>query len=341
MKKILLMLIKIFGAGIVSIIVLSILCFGYYFIPVHFENPNNNTDFVWTKNSIWVKATEGYSYGKFDSQGYNNKEVIDNPDIIILGSSHTIGTQVQQDQTFASVLAKKLEGKYTVYNMGMDNHTLYNNSANLKRNIELYDNSPKYIILETYNVYLLKEDVDNIVNDTFYKNKSYSNGLAGTLQKIPFFRLMYFQLTHGLSDKLLNKKVDESYKSSVVNNEFDGIIEEKEWYSRLFSYYRDIEKKYNTKLIIVYHPHLIMNEDGSVTCNVKKSDLEYFKYYANKYNISFINMADDFIDMYYNEYHLPHGFNTGLLGEGHLNKYGHEKVGMALYKKIIEVESSL
>ena len=115
MKKILLTLIKIFGAGIVSVIVLSILCFGYYFIPVHIENPNNNTDFVWTKNSIWVKATEGYSFGRFDSQGYNNKEVIDNPDVIILGSSHTIGTQVQQDQTFASVLAKKLEGKYTVY----------------------------------------------------------------------------------------------------------------------------------------------------------------------------------------------------------------------------------
>jgi len=338
MKKIILELLKIIGAGITSIIVLSILCFGYYFIPVHIENEMHNTDFVWPKNSIWIKGTEGFSYGRFDAKGYNNKEVIDNPDIIVLGSSHTIGTQVQQEETFSSILADKLKGKYTVYNMGMDDHTLYNNSANLKRNLELYETTPKYVILETYKVRVIDSDVNNIVNDTFPVKKSYSNGLIGKLQRIPFFRLMYFQLTHGLAEKLLDKKVDSGITDNTINNEEVKIVE-KECYDKLFSYYRDIEKKYNTDIIIIYHPNLIMNEDGSVVGNTNNEDLEYFKYYSNKYKIDFIDMTDDFIDMYYNEYHLPNGFTTGLLGSGHINKYGHERMGIALYKKILEMES--
>ena len=338
MKKMFMMLIKIFGAGIVSIIILSILCFGYYFIPVHIENEKHNTDFTWQKNSIWIKGTEGFSYGRFDAQGYNNKEVIDNPDVIVLGSSHAIGTQVQQEETFSSVLGEKLKGKYTVYNMGMDDHTLYNNSANLKRNLELYEIPPKYVILETYNVYVLDSDVNNIVNDTFPVKKSYSNGIIGKLQRVPFFRLMYFQLTHGLAEKLLDKKVDSGFTNNVTNNEEIEIVE-KESYEKLFSYYRNIEKKYNTKIIIIYHPILLMNEDGSVVGNTKKEDLEYFKYYSNKYNINFIDMTDDFINMYYNEYHLPNGFTTGLIGSGHINKYGHESMGIALYKKILEMEN--
>lgn len=338
MKKIILELLKIFGAGIVSIIVLSILCLGYYYIPVHIENDKRNTDFTWPANSVWIKGTEGFSYGRFDAKGYNNKEVIDNPDIIVLGSSHAIGTQVQQEETFSSVLAENLKGKYTVYNMGMDDHTLYSNSANLKRNLELYETPPKFVILETYNVYVLENDVNNIINDTFPVKKSYSNGLIGKLQRVPFFRLMYFQLTHGLKEKLLDKKVDSGFKNNVTNN-LEVRIVENEIYEKLFSYYQDIEKKYNTNIIIIYHPVLIMNEDGSVVGNTKKEDLEYFKYYSIKYNINFIDMTDEFIDMYYNEYHLPNGFTTGLIGSGHINKYGHEKMGLSLFKEILEMES--
>ena len=339
MKKLFFNLLKIISACIVSVIVLSILCLGYYFIPVHIENKKHNTDFTWTPNSIWIKATEGFSYGRFDANGYNNKKIIDNPDILVLGSSHTIGTQVKQEETFSSVLATKLKDKYTVYNMGMDNHTLYKNSANLKKNLELFKKTPKYVILETYTLYVLEDDVNNIIGDTYPFIQSYSDGIIGTLQKIPFFRLMYFQLTHGLSEKLLDKKVDNGLKNNLVNDDFDGNIIEIEYYDKLFSYYSELENDYNTKFIIMYHPSLIMKEDGSVVGNTNSKELSYFKYYANKYNINFLDMTNDFINMYSNEYHLPHGFNTGLLGSGHLNKYGHEKIGIALYEKILEMEN--
>ena len=42
--------------------------------------------------------------------------------------------------------------------------------------------------------------------------------------------------------------------------------------------------------------------------------------------------------MYYNENHVPHGFPTGKLGSGHLNKYGHYAVADELYNEIIKLE---
>ncbi|WP_073116456.1 hypothetical protein [Fibrobacter sp. UWCM] len=79
---------KFFLAGITAILLLSILIAGYYTIPVHSPNIQGGTDFVWEPNSFWIKQTEGISFGRLDAHGFNNDSVINNPDILILGSSH-------------------------------------------------------------------------------------------------------------------------------------------------------------------------------------------------------------------------------------------------------------
>ena len=101
-------LLKIISAGIVSVaIVCGLLCF-YDIKPIHKENPKRNTDYVCPPNSIWVKATEGIAFGKNDANGFNNKSVVDNPDIIVLGSSHMEAVNVMQDKNTAYLLSKKL-----------------------------------------------------------------------------------------------------------------------------------------------------------------------------------------------------------------------------------------
>lgn len=95
---------KILFAGILSIIILSLLLCLYSVTPVHIENKKRNTDYVWPANSVWVKMTEGTAYGKFDENGYNNKTVVNNPDIIVLGSSHMEALNVMQDQNASYLL---------------------------------------------------------------------------------------------------------------------------------------------------------------------------------------------------------------------------------------------
>lgn len=107
-------LLKVIVSGIVAVaIICGLLCF-YDIKPIHKENPKGNTDFVWLPNSIWVKATEGIAFGKFDANGFNNKSVISNPDIIVLGSSHMEAFNVMQNENSAYLLSQKLNGKYSL-----------------------------------------------------------------------------------------------------------------------------------------------------------------------------------------------------------------------------------
>ena len=89
-------IIKVVLAGIVSIAIISLLLCFYSITPVHIDNPKGNTDYVWPAHSIWVKVTEGIAFGRYDADGFNNRTVIENPDIIFLGSSHIEATEVMQ-----------------------------------------------------------------------------------------------------------------------------------------------------------------------------------------------------------------------------------------------------
>lgn len=64
----------------------------------------------------------GYRFWQNDANGFNNKSVVDNPDIIVLGSSHMEAVNVMQDKNTAYLLSKKLNGKYSLYNMGVSGH---------------------------------------------------------------------------------------------------------------------------------------------------------------------------------------------------------------------------
>lgn len=180
-------ILKVVGAGIVSVVIIcGLLCF-YSIIPVHVDNTRGNTDYVWPANSIWVKATEGIAFGKNDANGFNNKSVVKNPDIIVLGSSHMEATNVMQDENAAHLLSEMLKGKYSLYNMGISGHNFYKVCQYLPANFELYDKVPKVAIIETSTVNISQNNVDEILASSIERTPSYSTGIIGTLQRVPFF----------------------------------------------------------------------------------------------------------------------------------------------------------
>ncbi len=151
-------------AGIVAIAILSgIMCL-YDLMPVHYENPNGNTDYVWEANAPWVKLTEGISWGRFDSNGYNNPAVIDDPDIIIVGSSHMEATNVFFDQTVCALLTKKLDNRYSIYNLGISGHHLFKLCQYLPTNLKMHAAPPKVAIIETSTVSVSAENVRKMLN---------------------------------------------------------------------------------------------------------------------------------------------------------------------------------
>ena len=89
------------GAAIVAVIILSLIISIYSTSPVRVENPQGNTDYVWKPDSLWMNMSEGISFGKMDGKGFNNLEAIENPDIVLLGSSHIESKNVNQHENTA------------------------------------------------------------------------------------------------------------------------------------------------------------------------------------------------------------------------------------------------
>lgn len=321
-------------AGIVATAILSLLMCFYFLLPVHIDNKNGSTDYIWPAKSVWFKATEGISWGKFDENGFNNLSAVDNPDIVILGSSHTEATNVLQDETFTYLLGNKLKNRYTVYNMGISGHTLYKICQNIPDTMKLYDTVPKIVILETSSVDIQQEKVNQVLNKTSEHLPSYGTGLIGALQKIPFLRTVYTQVDEGLIDLFL----PSSDITTATNNiSVSDNVDEKA-YADLFNYLSEIEKQYNTQILVFYHPTGTIGENGTIDFGNGLSS-KTFKKYADSFGINYVDMTSSFEDMFYNEHHVAHGFITGKLEDGHLNKYGHSEIANSVYDEIMKMEA--
>ena len=334
-------LIKIPLAALTALAILCVLMFGYCYIPLRENSTLKNTDYVWQTNTPWVRLTEGVSAGVIDSQGFNNKEVIENPNILVLGSSHAEAQNVMQNENFCSLLNDKFNGKQKAYNMGISGHNFYKVVQYLPVSLELYNEIPKYIIIETDNTALEQESVDKAINGGVKRTPVNDKGAVAQLQKLPYLRAMYHQFNGGMLRMLLPESnkittVETSKKSDTDVKTEKQIINETP-YEQVFNYLQKLEKEYKTNIIIMYHPFEKLNKDGSINIG-KEENISVFARYAEKYDITSVDMTEDFRNMYYNEHHVPHGFITGLIGSGHLNKYGHAAIAERLYRTINEPE---
>ena len=320
-------------AGIVAIAVLSLVLAPYSLTPVHMENPDGNTDYVWPANALWCKMTEGISFGKFDAKGYNNTEVVDKPDILVLGSSHTEAVNVLQSKNFAALLGQQFEGTYTTYNMGISGHFFLKVCKYLPRTIELVPEA-KYIIIETSNVTFNQNDVDSLLNGTVEFTPS-SKGLISTLQKLPFFRITYTQLTSGLLDLLMPQEVQSA---NVTATAPETVLPDETVYDTLFTYIQDTLQGVDAQLIVMYHPTGVLQQDGSVSFVDNDASLAMFSRKCQEYGVSLVDMTQPFMQIYETEHKLPHGFITGEIGSGHINAVGHAEIAEQLAKCIAELE---
>ncbi len=317
----------------VAIILLSLIVLFYYVRPVHIENVQGGTDYVWPPHSYWVTLTEGVSVGHYDALGFNNVSVVDNPDILVLGSSHMEGTNIFPSEAAPYLLGTYLKGGYSVYNKGVSGHDFFKIAQYLPINIELYKKKPKFIVLETSTVDVRKKNIDEILSGKVKHTQSHNMGVVGLLQKVPFFRLLYMQKKGGLLNIFVPSQKRNSANTAQGKDDFLDVLP----YENLFNYFRSIEDRFGTEIIIVYHPTGEIQKDGSILFrSSERKDL--FGKFADEYGISFVDLTADFEKMYYQEHHVAHGFVTGKLERGHLNKYGHAVMAKALCQTIVDMQ---
>ena len=326
-------LIKVLFAGCASVLALCLLLSCYSLMPVHASNPLGNTDYVWPADSVWMQMSEGISFGRFDAQGFNNRQAVANPDVLILGSSHMEATQVMQEETTAARLQSLMGSGTSVYNMGISSHNLPKVCQYLPKTLSLFETPPKTVVIETSMVALYEYDVQTILEGTVSRIGSHEDGLVAALQKLPFFRALYQQLIGGLSDLLFEAR--SAVPAASGGEEEAGFPTDGSQYDPLMAYLRGLADQYGTQLVIFVHPKGYLQQDGSVFF-APDPCLDAFSAKCAAYGIGFIDMAPAFSAMYKNEHKLPHGFITGEIGSGHLNRDGHRAIAAELYRYLSE-----
>lgn len=329
---------KIVLSGITALVILCVIMFGYYLMPLRVDNPNHNTDYVWTANSPWACLTEGISYGVTDANGFINRDTVENPDILMLGSSHLQAMNVMPNENMCALLNDKLDGKLSAYNMGISGHTIDKVVQYLKQSLSIYPRAPRYVIIETGNIVLAKQEIETVLSGSVPKTKVADRGIVAQMQKVPYFRLMYHQLDNGMLDILLSKEKNNASAAEALQTaaQKEPVIDETP-YRLLLQYLQGIQQEYHTNIIVLYHPSEVFWNDGSVSFG-KTQYSDVFSRYARQYNVGFIDLTTDFETMYQQDHHVPHGFTNGEIGAGHLNKYGHAVAANRLYRVITERE---
>lgn len=319
-------------AVILSLIVLSGFTILYKYTPGRVVNENAPTDFSWTPFGRMSNMQEGFAWFNVDKNGYNNshaKATGDNPDIVIMGSSHIQGVEVFPEENVGYLLNELLKDKST-YSIGISNHGLLTCVSNIRNTVQVF-NTSKYIIIETSSLKLKPEDMELVTEGRYPEIQSNTSGIISFIQTwCPAIKLIAIQY--------------EAWKNSSTNEESPTksyLTGTDEYYKQLKSLlqYANSEKGESTaKLIIVFNPPTSITSSGDIICEYDPDVLSLFKKACLESDVSFVDLTDDYCRIYNEQHVIAHGFINTTVRSGHLNKYGHQAMAERLAHVIMEDE---
>lgn len=326
-KQTLFIFFKCIVAGIVALAILSGVCFLVNYSGARVHNESGATDFKWGENQYRATALEGFSWFFMDNHGFNNIENYSkNPEILIMGSSHMEGANVNPEKTTASLLLKGTS--YSVYNIATSGHTIYNCVNNMDNAVKEYSPS-KYLIVETVSAELSVAEMQKVIDGKFKPFESYDSGVLYALQKyIPAVKAMYKQIGFWRD---ADKTLSENPSTQLEEENYEEVLE------AFLLKAKNSADKSGAQLIIFYHPEIKIDEKANAYTEVSdRNKLLAFEDVCNKLGILYVDMTDTFTELYNNDHILPYGFyNTGV-GSAHLNEHGHKAIAEEIYNLISE-----
>lgn len=313
-------------------LLLNMICFAYY-NPAHGSDLNT---YRLEPNTVGVNAVEGFGILYSDENGFPNtdKLLIEEDYILVMGSSHTKADQVMIEERYSNLLNQYLgyEEKTGVYNLGYNGGVFCDITKNFKQLIYEFPES-KYIIIEVTDGQLkineesYKTAMQQVKpEETVYGKELSEHNFMGKIRKMI---KLYCPLL------LLYVNQYNQWKNSIRSNQEMNIIddreesrEKREKYSEMLQL---ISEQYSGKIIILYHNGFKLDENDSYISDVSEIKIEFVK--ACRENaIDVIDMDSVWKEYFENEHIIPYGFINTSLGEGHLNKKGHELIAKEIYK---------
>lgn len=329
MKKCIL---KIVAAALTALAVLNLFC-AWYYNPTAYEwDEIRATDTIRTPGAFTSRATEGTAWAFMDENGYNNASVPgeEGVSVLMMGSSHTEALNVAQHESASTLLDEMLRADGhagSVYNIGMSSHMFARNAANLPRALKRFQPT-EYVVIETSELVFPYYTVLGAIQHNLERLTATEVALPSIITDRPLTRALYRQFSTWFGPEEASSYGNLDMVSDDVFQDYENILTD------LFAQMKSETSEYGAELIIYYHPHLILQEDGSARTDVDVRCLNAFAAAATRAEVTFLDMSEAFLSAYASDHILPHGFANTAPGAGHLNADGHALIARELYKII-------
>lgn len=325
MKKVLLWGVKAIVAGIAAFFLLTLVTTFYCNSPASARSADGETDSRHLSNAFFSRATEGFSIGHTNNDGYMNTFDYTpgmDLDVLILGSSQMEAFQVKMEQSTAGLLNKHFKNN-SVYNLGISGHYFETCVSNLEAAAKKY-RPKKFIVIGTGWVEFTDDEYNDILNGTV-KEKSSENWDVGGIRTLyvhsSLLRRAYSQVKEFMSADGSDEDAGEVLTPST-----------RELADALYKKIHDTAESVGAKAIILYYPAITIEQDGSLNIRGTAEAVKVAKEVCAKNGVILLDMTERYLNEYEIKHILPYGFVNSSVGAGHLNKYGHAMIADELIK---------
>lgn len=341
MHKILLFLKQIAGwlaAFMIAAFICNAVCFLFYDPCQELTRAHGATTGYLLPDSHGVYGLEGYCLASVDDRGYVNRDIPRADDYYVAaGASHTEGLFIPLDRRYSDVLNDKLfdDGKLHIINIGKSGNYF---SVVLQHLDGILGEFPdaKGIIIETdslcYDTKALYDSMAQAGYDPAETAEALTSSMSArqkmtvkAKQALPLLRLIrkqYYTYLETLSEDTGSDILDPGFWQGEFKGDFETALDD------LMKF---IRSKTDKQVIILYHPAIRLEADGSMTFLTNKAEPFYEKI-CRANNIDFVDMSDTFRKAYEEDHIIPYGFYNTTPGDGHINRDAHQMMADELAK---------
>lgn len=326
-------------SGILALIILSGISLVYYNPPVTIPQSEGYTKNRFMPNKAWSTMGEGFGYGVTDNLGYNSVYYnnCENPDIVVIGSSHMEAVNVPSDKNCTYVLNKNFaeddrnDNDFKCLNIGRAG-SFFDQSVSYFETVAEKFTDAKYLVVETKSLGWTIEQLDGMLNQQ-YRQQTHERSFVGNLTvTVPYFRIFFKQMGE------LASRGNEVEPLPLVSDQNTEEYAEK--MNAVIAMIASQAREHGKELIILHHNTFSYEEMQNAKSDDDPEQMKVLEQACMNNNVVLVDVTDEFISHYKNTYELPYGFSNSQIGEGHLNALGHKIIADELYKAINQLSDA-
>ncbi len=325
----------------IAAFICNMACFAFYNPCQDIPRSKGATTGYLLPGSSGVYGLEGYCVAHIDDNGYVNRDMERADDYyVVAGASHTEGLFIPARCRYSDIVNDTLydDGKLHFVNIGKSGNYFSVVLQHLDGILGEFADAGGIIIETDSLAYDTKALYDSMIQTGYDPEEtassildSYSSRQRAVIklkQMLPLLRELHKQyytyLDSARSDGDGSDILDPDFWEAEYNGDYEAALDE------LMGYLRSRTDK---QIIIVYHPTVRLERDGTVSFPTNNAE-EYYARVCREHDIDFIDMTGRFAEAYENDHIIPYGFCNTTPGDGHMNRAAHEMIAEAIEEVI-------